>query len=42
MDKRPRLLQSYDRYAGCHPQRLDHFNVLAARRAGDDLISSSG
>ena len=29
MDKRPHLLQRYDLYKGCHPQRLDHFNVFA-------------
>ena len=31
MDKRPHLLRRYDLYKGCHPQRLDHFNVFAAR-----------
>ena len=30
MDKRPLLLRRYDLYKGCHPQRLDHFNVFAA------------
>ncbi|MFZ0810799.1 MAG: VOC family protein, partial [Bradyrhizobium sp.] len=30
MDKRPPLLRRYDLYKGCHPQRLDHFNVFAA------------
>ena len=30
MDKRPHLLRRYDLYKGCHPQRLDHFNVFAA------------
>jgi catechol 2,3-dioxygenase len=30
MDKRPHLLRLYDLYKGCHPQRLDHFNVFAA------------
>ena len=34
MDKRPHLLRRYDLYKGCHPQRLDHFNVFAARSAG--------
>ena len=29
MDKRPHLLRRYDLYKGCHPQRLDHFNVFA-------------
>ena len=29
MEKRPHLLRRYDLYKGCHPQRLDHFNVLA-------------
>jgi hypothetical protein len=28
--KRPHLLRRYDLYKGCHPQRLDHFNVFAA------------
>src|ERR1700754_5174260 len=30
MDKRPHLLRRYDLYRGCHPQRLDHFNIFAA------------
>jgi len=30
MEKRPHLLRRYDLYRGCHPQRLDHFNVFAA------------
>ena len=30
MDRRPHLLRRYDLYRGCHPQRLDHFNVFAA------------
>src|SRR5260370_31945026 len=30
MEKRPHMLRRYDLYKGCHPQRLDHFNVLAA------------
>ncbi|BAL78238.1 3,4-dihydroxyphenylacetate 2,3-dioxygenase [Bradyrhizobium cosmicum] len=30
MDKRPHLLRRFDLYKGCHPQRLDHFNVFAA------------
>ncbi|MGH6679718.1 MAG: 3,4-dihydroxyphenylacetate 2,3-dioxygenase, partial [Bradyrhizobium sp.] len=30
MRKRPHLLRRYDLYKGCHPQRLDHFNVFAA------------
>src|SRR5258706_6233674 len=34
MDKRPHLLRRYDLYKGCHPQRLDHFNVFAT--AGQD------
>jgi len=29
MEKRPHLLRRYDLYKGCHPQRLDHFNVFA-------------
>lgn len=29
MDKRPSLLRRYDLYRGCHPQRLDHFNIFA-------------
>jgi len=29
MDKRPHLLRRFDLYKGCHPQRLDHFNVFA-------------
>jgi catechol 2,3-dioxygenase len=28
--RRPHLLRRYDLYKGCHPQRLDHFNVFAA------------
>src|SRR5215470_14674868 len=34
MDKRPHLLRRYDLYKGCHPQRLDHFNVFAAEVQG--------
>src|ERR1700689_4508771 len=30
MDTRPHLLRRYDLYKGCHPQRIDHFNVFAA------------
>ena len=30
MEKRPHLLRRYDLYKGCHPQRLDHFNIFAA------------
>ncbi len=30
MEKRPHLLRRYDLHRGCHPQRLDHFNVFAA------------
>src|SRR6202020_3278981 len=30
MDKRPHLLRRYDLYKGCHPQRLDPFNVFPA------------
>jgi catechol 2,3-dioxygenase len=30
MEKRPHLLRRFDLYKGCHPQRLDHFNVFAA------------
>lgn len=29
MEKRPHLLRRYEIYKGCHPQRLDHFNVFA-------------
>jgi catechol 2,3-dioxygenase len=29
MEKRPHLLRRYDLYKGCHPQRLDHFNLFA-------------
>jgi catechol 2,3-dioxygenase len=28
MDQGERLLQSYGGYTGCHPQRIDHFNVF--------------
>lgn len=28
MDQAERILQQYGRYAGCHPQRLDHFNFF--------------
>ncbi len=28
MDQRERILQQYGHYAGCHPQRFDHFNVF--------------
>jgi len=30
MERRPHLLRRYDLYRGCHPQRIDHFNVFAA------------
>src|SRR5947209_8208953 len=30
MERRPHLLRRYELYRGCHPQRLDHFNVFAA------------
>ncbi|MET0222239.1 MAG: 3,4-dihydroxyphenylacetate 2,3-dioxygenase [Tardiphaga sp.] len=30
MEKRPHLLRRFDLYKGCHPQRLDHFNIFAA------------
>ena len=30
MERRPLLLRRYDLYRGCHPQRIDHFNVFAA------------
>src|ERR1700682_790967 len=30
MERRPHLLRRYDLYKGCHPQRLDHFNVFAS------------
>ncbi len=30
MARRPHLLRRFDLYKGCHPQRLDHFNVFAA------------
>jgi catechol 2,3-dioxygenase len=29
MERRPHLMRRYDLYKGCHPQRLDHFNVFA-------------
>ena len=29
IDQAERILQQYGRYAGCHPQRIDHFNVLS-------------
>jgi catechol 2,3-dioxygenase len=29
MEKRPSLMRRYDLYRGCHPQRLDHFNIFA-------------
>ena len=28
MDQGERILQQYGNYAGCHPQRFDHFNVF--------------
>jgi catechol 2,3-dioxygenase len=28
MDQGERILQQYGHYAGCHPQRFDHFNVF--------------
>jgi catechol 2,3-dioxygenase len=28
MESRERILQHYGRYAGCHPQRIDHFNLF--------------
>ena len=36
MEKRPHLLRRYDLYKGCHPQRLDHFNVFAAEVQNTD------
>ena len=27
-DQAPRLLQKYEHYKGCHPQRIDHFNAF--------------
>jgi catechol 2,3-dioxygenase len=29
MTQAERILQRYGEYAGCHPQRIDHFNVFA-------------
>src|SRR5262245_2872700 len=29
MERRERILQQYGRYAGCHPQRIDHVNLFA-------------
>jgi catechol 2,3-dioxygenase-like lactoylglutathione lyase family enzyme len=29
MDQAERILQHYGRYTGCHPQRIDHFNLFA-------------
>ncbi len=29
MHQGERILQHYGRYAGCHPQRIDHFNLFA-------------
>ncbi|HEY7550125.1 MAG TPA: VOC family protein, partial [Hyphomicrobiaceae bacterium] len=29
MEQRERILQRYGRYCGCHPQRIDHFNLFA-------------
>ena len=29
IDQAERMLQQYGRYAGCHPQRIDHFNFFA-------------
>jgi catechol 2,3-dioxygenase len=43
MEKRERLLQQYARYKGVHPQRLDHFNVLAPDVQGAiDFYASLG
>lgn len=42
-DRRPRLLQSYGAYKGCHPQRLDHFNVFAPElQASIDFYAGLG
>lgn len=43
MERRPRLLQSYSAYRGCHPQRLDHFNVFAPEvQASIDFYAALG
>jgi 3,4-dihydroxyphenylacetate 2,3-dioxygenase len=43
MQRRERLLQRYDAYRGVHPQRLDHFNVLAPNVQGSmDFYAALG
>jgi catechol 2,3-dioxygenase len=43
MEPRERILQQYGRYAGCHPQRLDHFNLYATDvQASVDFYASLG
>ena len=43
MDQGERILQQYGHYAGCHPQRFDHFGrgVLAVlgQHAGDRQVA---
>ena len=42
-DQAERLLQKYGRYAGCHPQRLDHFNCFSPDvQASVDFYNSLG
>lgn len=43
MDQAERLLQQYGYYKGCHPQRLDHFNVFSRDvQASIDFYASIG
>ncbi len=42
-DQAPRLLQKYEHYRGCHPQRLDHFNCFSPNVQGSiDFYNSLG
>jgi catechol 2,3-dioxygenase len=43
MDQAERILQQYGHYAGCHPQRFDHFNVFTPDpQASIDFYASLG
>jgi catechol 2,3-dioxygenase len=43
MDQGERILQQYGHYAGCHPQRFDHFNVFTPDpQASIDFYASLG
>jgi catechol 2,3-dioxygenase len=43
IDQAERILQHYGRYAGCHPQRIDHVNLFARDvQAAVDFYASVG